>query len=77
MSNQTSVSIPIPELHDQPTAYLNPGGKSGPFAVVELGTRMWLYVHEAEHARAIAAAFTKAAQLLDEAASQPQDGGQS
>lgn len=69
MSNGTQLSIAPPVLHDEPTAYLNSGGaETGgqPFAVVELGTQAWLYIHEAGHAHAIAAAFTKAAQLLED-----------
>jgi len=66
VSNRTSLSIVPPEVADEPTAYLNPG-TGQPFAVVQLGPGAWLYVHEPEHSRAIAAAFTKAADLLDDA----------
>ncbi len=75
MSNQTSLSIAPPEVADEPAAYLNPG-TGQPFAVVGLGPGAWLYIHEPEHARAIAAAFTKAADLLETGAA-AQDGGQS
>jgi len=76
MSNRTLFNIAPPEVADEPAAYLNPGGKSGePFAVVQLGPGAWLYIREPEHARAIAAAFTKAADLLETGAA-AQDGGQ-
>ena len=68
MSNRTVFSIPQPEVADEPTAYLNPGRPGAePFAVVQLGPRATLFIHDPRHARAIAAAFTKAADLLDDA----------
>lgn len=71
MSNRTLFNIPPPELADEPSAYLNPGRRGGvAFAVVDLGPRVTLFIHEPGHARAIAAAFTKAADLLETHAAQ-------
>lgn len=78
MSNTTDVSINEPTIKDEPTVYLNQGSNNGPFSVVDLGPGFWLYIHEASHARAIAAAFTKAADLLDDYAAHqaaPHTGG--
>lgn len=58
--------MPAVEVADEPTIYLNPGAENGdPFAVLALGPGLTLYIHEAVHARAIAAAFAKAAELLE------------
>jgi hypothetical protein len=74
--NRTLVSVPAPDVADEPTAYLNPGRGGEPFAVADLGPRLTLFIRDAWHARAIAAAFTKAADLL-ETADATQQGGAS
>jgi hypothetical protein len=73
MSNRTLVNMPAPEIDDEPEVYFNPGREGGPFAVVGLGPELTLFIHEAQHARVIAAVFTQAADLLDTTAAAFED----
>ena len=69
MANQTQVITPGYVLDDKPTVYINPGSET-PFAVVRLGPQLDLFMHEPEHAQALADVFAKTAANLAAAQAQ-------
>jgi hypothetical protein len=64
--------LDLPQIHidAQPAVYLHSSKAYPPMAIVQLAGRTQIFMRTSVQARAIAAAFTEAAELLEKAAAE-------